>query len=539
MSILSKGCLLFNTIKYLKPSQVVNQVIFRLRRPEQFQKYICSGIKYKEFNLWIDKLDNNPIVLERFLPEQLLNNKITLLNETRVFDKWDYEDASHLWNYNLHYLEYLVPLFSLWKSTNDEKYKEKINIIFNDWYENGSMKADSNQSYTISLRIVNMLIISEAVEDKQKLYESIYAQYRYLLKHQEKHLLGNHYLENLKAIVICSVVFGEEDIYNAYIGKLLNELDEEITDDGLHFELSLMYHKIVLEDIIRVALVLKEAKKPDYQKILDYIKKMATALYSLEHGIDRTLLFNDAGDNIAKPTSSLLKICKQFGVEMENKDCIAGYYKLYDGKIMIIIDCGELSPLYMPGHAHCDCLSFELFYDRKPIFVNSGTYQYQGDKRAYFRSTRAHNTVMINGHEQSQCWGEHRVAKRVYNVKGHVESNCFKGECVSYVGEKHEREIELKEDEIIVYDYIIDGNKAESYLHISSEYALTDKLDIIDSNNTIIGTVSGINCKAEIVREGELAWQSTEFGKIRNGVCIRFIYETDIDEKRGYKLSFT
>ncbi|MBQ9342442.1 MAG: alginate lyase family protein [Lachnospiraceae bacterium] len=498
-----------------------------MRRPEQFQKYICSGIKYKEFYLWIDGLDNNPTVFERFLPDQLLNNKITLLNETRVFDKWNYEDATHLWNYNLHYLEYLVPLFSLWESTNNEKYKEKSNAILNDWYENGSIKADSNQPYTISLRIVNMLIISEAVTDKQKLYDSIYAQYRYLLKHQEKHLLGNHYLENLKAIVICSVVYGEESIYKTYIGKFFRELDEEITDDGLHFELSLMYHKIVLEDIIRVALVLKEAKKTEYQKVLGYIQKMATALYSLEYGMDRTPLFNDAGDNIAKPTSSLLKVCKQLGIEPEEKDNIAGYYKLYDEKIAIIVDCGELSPAYMPGHAHCDCLSFELFYNGKPIFVNSGTYQYQGNKRSYFRSTRAHNTVMINGHEQSELWGEHRAARRIKKVDCKADNKSITGEYINYLGEKHSRRI-VFDNGLTVIDRT--GGGGESFLHLATGIRCVEGLIRVDDLEIII---EPINAEMRI----EESQYAANFGFTEDNVALVFQWENDKQE-HGYKINF-
>lgn len=40
--------------------------------------------------------------------------------------------------------------------------------------------------------------------------------------------MGNHYFENLKAIVICSVVFREENVYKEFINKLLKELKEEI-----------------------------------------------------------------------------------------------------------------------------------------------------------------------------------------------------------------------------------------------------------------------------------------------------------------------
>ena len=506
MGAVSKSILLFNTIRYLKPKQILNQVTKRFRKSEQFWNYEKKSIEYKPYNLWITGLDDDPKFMDRFKPEALLNNELTLLNETRKLGRWNYSDASHLWNFNVHYLEYLVPLYSLWNSTGDEKYKTKINQILFDWYEVGSVEPDSNQSYTISLRIVNQLIISEAVDDRQRLYESIFAQYRYLIKHQETHLLGNHYLENLKAIVICSVIFDQDDVYRAYIKKLLNELDEEITEDGLHFELSLMYHKIVLEDLIRVAVVLKTAGKSEYGEVREKIQLMVTALYSLERNINRTPLFNDAGDNIAKTRESLLRTCeKLFDIKPVRKEQIAGYYRLDDGKATMIMDCGELSPTYMPGHAHCDCLSFELFYEGVLLFTNSGTYQYQGDKRKYFRSTAAHNTVKINGHEQSELWGEHRAGRRIKEIRGKLDGKSITGSYTNYCGEHHSRTITLEDDTLTVLDKT-DG-EGESYLHLAPGLKYIDNVIV---GNGLKMIIEPVNAKDRT----ENSFYADEFGKL-------------------------
>lgn len=527
MGVASKCLLLFNTVRYLKPRQVINQVVKHIKKPEQFWKYEKKGVQHKSFLFWIDGLDNDPAFLRRFKPEGLLDNKLTLLNETREYGSWNYEKASHLWNFNVHYLEYLIPLYSLWKSTEDERYKAKINQFINDWYAVGSKEPDSNQSYTISLRIVNQLIITDAVDDKQRLYESIYAQYRYLLRHQETHLLGNHYLENLKAIVICSVVFDEEDVYKDYIKRLLNELDEEITTDGMHFELSLMYHKIVLEDLIRVAIALRLAQKSEYKQIRDKIQFMTTALYSLEHNINRTLLFNDAGDNVAKTRDSLLRTCnKLFDINPQKKDQIAGYYRIDDGNIVLIMDCGELAPSYMPGHAHCDCLSFELFYDGNPIFGNSGTYQYQGDKRKHFRSTASHNTVRINGHEQSELWGEHRAGRRIRGVKGKTDGQSITGTYQNYLGECHTRKAKLSEGMLTVLDKT-DGD-GESYLHLAPGLKY--------SNGVIVGnglkmTVQPVSAKIRV----DQTVYAEEFGKVLNNIVLIFQWNNDKQE-HGYKI---
>ena len=530
MNLFSKSILYFNTVKYLKPTQLIYQVINRLRPKDAFIKYQKKNVNYSEYDIWIKQLDENEEYSERFLPDELLKNQLTLLHETRAFDRWKFPDASHLWNFNLHYLEYLVALKSRYKKSSDEKYKKKLNEILNDWYERGLSESDSNHPYTISLRIINLLLIADVITDKQKLYDSIYAQYRFLLKHQEKHLLGNHYLENLKAIVVCSLIFNQQKICNKYIKRLLKEIEEQITSDGLHFELSLMYHKIVLEDLIRVAVILKQAGKDEYEQLVAYIRKMTTALNSLEAGINRTPLFNDSGDNVAKTSASLLEACKTlFGIEPEQKSNIAGYYKLYDEHLTLIADGGKSGPEYMPGHAHCDCLSYELFYNGKPLFVNSGTYQYQGETRRYFRSTKAHNTVEINNHEQSELWGEHRAARRINNIKVSAEENKIIGQYKNYSGELHQRTIELNNQILKVTDKT--AGAAKSYLHLVPGLVYSDgKI----SGNGISINVKTINSQITV----EQGLYASDFGKKEENTVLVFNWNKD-KQIHGYEIEIT
>ncbi len=54
------------------------------------------------------------------------------------------------------------------------------------------------------------------------------------------------------------------------------------------------------------------------------------------------------------------------------------------------------------AHAHCDLLSLVMWVNGEPLLVDSGTYTYHGPWRNYFRLTAAHNTVMVDGQEQSE-----------------------------------------------------------------------------------------------------------------------------------------
>jgi uncharacterized heparinase superfamily protein len=81
-----------------------------------------------------------------------------------------------------------------------------------------------------------------------------------------------------------------------------------------------------------------------------------------------------------------------------------GFYFMRHGNLYMILDCVSADPKAPSGHKHNSRLSFELFaYDRSFI-VDPGTYVYTADKemRNLFRSTRYHNTVVVDGEEQNR-----------------------------------------------------------------------------------------------------------------------------------------
>ena len=60
-----------------------------------------------------------------------------------------------------------------------------------------------------------------------------------------------------------------------------------------------------------------------------------------------------------------------------------------------------MAPLY--NHGHADALSITLSVDGQKILVDPGTYRYNGEPkfRKYFKGTRAHNTITIDGQDQA------------------------------------------------------------------------------------------------------------------------------------------
>ena len=76
-------------------------------------------------------------------------------------------------------------------------------------------------------------------------------------------------------------------------------------------------------------------------------------------------------------------------------------------EIRIVADAGPLGYREIAAHGHADALAFTLSVGGLEMLVDPGTYAYhtEGEWRSYFRGTAAHNTVRIDGRDQSEQGG--------------------------------------------------------------------------------------------------------------------------------------
>ena len=558
--MLKKAALYFNTAKYLKPVQIMYQTKNRVFRSQGAWRTEHKNFK-KEASVFLPELDEDPKYLARFHVEKLSDGEAELLHESHKIvcsteqgygkfssgsqanaevpspqgDRWNIPTASHLWNFNLHYLEFLIPLAVTFAKTKNQKYLEGWQRYVSSWMAN--TEADAFHPYTISLRVVNLLVCMEVIGDaldpdiKSRVIDSIYNQYKYLCDHQELALLGNHYFENLKAIIICSRLFGEDEVFKNTWKDFAAQLNEQILPDGLHFERSLMYHKLILEDMLRIYRVVGKSEREELKL---FISRAATALASIELNFSRTPLFNDAGDNVAKPAGALIKAVENelnLIIKAGQREfAYAGYYRLESGRASLLFDAGEIGPSYIPGHSHNDCLSFEMSVNGRMALVNSGTYAYQSDRRGFFRSCAAHNTVMVDDHEQNELWGEHRAGRRMRKVRARQEGNAVAGSFTSYQGDQITRRIAEKDAGFLITDRAKRKgfHTLRQFFHfapgIEPEWngnkVVTDALTLaVGKGSAVIihkdGDIMFDNSSADIHEDRDITFYSDEFGRMQ------------------------
>ena len=491
---------------------------------------------------------------------------------------WAGKDMPKLWRYNLHYFDYLQ---------EPQRSVENKSHLVSDWIEhNPQGTVDAWEPYTASLRIVNwvkyFLSLSAASLKnntgdaggtkgefhaglKPDWLTSLYTQALWLEQNIEYHILANHYLKNGVALFFAGAYFQGVDA-DRWLKKgvqiLREELDEQFLADGGHYERSPMYHSICVTDYLDVLNLARHSQgvlSPEDQA--GFAQRMTRSLDFLSDIClpdNEIPLFNDSAFGIAPTPKQIFDYAeKMIGYEppvrpssvATHSHAASGYFVCRNGDDAIIIDCGSIGPDYQPGHAHCDTLSFELAIDGRRVIVDSGVHDYEpSQERAYARSTKAHNTLAVDGEEQSEIWGVFRVARRAKPLDARIEqrpdgSVWFTGAHDGYRRLRgrpiHTRSIAYDGKETWNIEDRLEGNGAhrmESYLHIHPDYHVVKNgacFHITEANGKSIAMIEAVEATEVRMERGSYF---PEFGRQYENDVMVFICSGTIPLTLSYRI---
>jgi hypothetical protein len=207
---------------------------------------------------------------------------------------------------------------------------------------------------------------------------------------------------------------------------------------------------------------------------------------------------------------------------------------------VIVFDCGPLGFLSIAAHGHADALSLTASVEGEPLLVDPGTYAYQeGDgQRDFFRSTAAHNTVLVDGHDQSEMlgtflWGR-KANARLLRWSSTPEYDLASAEHDGYVkmGITHRRTVLFyKPDWLLVADRL-QGKGIHSFeqlwhLPAGCQVAIeADRAELaIGQKRFAIMPVQTPGAETQL-RRGEKqpmqGWSSPDYGEIEPAPVISF-----------------
>src|SRR5690606_278101 len=287
-------------------------------------------------------------------------------------------------------------------------------------------------------------------------------------------------------------------------------------------------------DFLEIVCLKRALQKPVPSSVAERVRQMVRALGVLSNEDGALHLFNDASKGIAPDRSWLSHLSQRAlqepvpvveGELLLRETGLYGYARRSDGE-RLLIDCGPLGPDYQPGHGHSDLLSFEWFWAGRPVVVDSGVCGYAEDSlREYVRSTRAHNTVSINGREQAEIWGTYRVGRRPIVLRAKHEYSDrmyrFEGAYSPYFDRRvvHRRMVERDAATLRIRDSLRwpGSGSASSYIHFHPRFALSANngtIRAISNDIELVVTIEGAQ-RASVVKgasDPAQGWYCPEFG---------------------------
>ena len=440
-----------------------------------------------------------------------------------ISQREDIGDIRTNWELNRHFQ--FVGLAKNYYVTGETQYLDELIDLFNDWNENNLFLQGVQWTSVmeVAIRIVSWSYTYAFVEkagggSKQflaKIENGIKVMANYVLAHRARYSsANNHLMVEMLGLGVAGILFSYDRWIDYSIKVLTEELPKQNYSDGVNKEMSLHYQTFVMEVYGIMVILLIRNRKTVPQIWLEYLANMSKFVADCCGDCGETIVFgdNDEGkilDFVGSIDNHYFYVLQLMGIvlskkytdskleenirwlatndELENyrntecyKPGLVSHYKQggytilrsKDRKVLIGFDHAELGFGSIAAHGHCDALSIQLFYEGKPILVDSGTYNYHVPRqiRNEMRFTQAHNTVYVEGKEQAEMLGPFLWGKRYQMIEDSVDANEEKvseSAVVSYTGIKHKRILTFDYNRSLeIYDEIEPMNKVSQIWNV-------------------------------------------------------------------------
>jgi hypothetical protein len=404
---------------------------------------------------------------------------------------------------------------------------------------------------------------------------------RWNLEYQR--VLGNHYVSNGTGLVLLGAFFADTRQGRSWLrtGRriLEGEIRRQVHPDGVSYEKSVSYHRLVLE-CFYLGLIRGEAAgatfSTGYRERLERMFEF-TAAYTRSDG--STPLVSDADDGRVHRFAPEDRFTDHrhalaVGAALFQRGDFAqaagpwhpeplwllgpaaarapapsaeppgsrafpagGYYVMRGPGTHTFLDGGEIGIEGDAGHGHNDVLSFELHAPGGTFIVDSGTYLYTSDPAAHraFASTAAHNTVVVDGQEIAEfarLWhlvADH-TAPRVLEWRSEADEDRWTAEHHGYTRLPepvvHRRSVHFRRAarEWLVLDQLRGQgrHRAELFLHLNPD-ATVERVD--DRTVDVILGEGCLRIRSDDPLELVGGWVAPSYGVRRPARVLRAVRE--------------
>jgi hypothetical protein len=362
--------------------------------------------------------------------------------------------------------------------TGDDRYPREFVAEVHDWIDANPYAWSVNWACAmdVALRAVSWIwgfyFMADAPacaprEFRSELLRSLYLHGEFVATHLEKaDVNGNHYLCDGVGLVFLGCLFGTTPRGRRWraMGRdlVVSEILNQVTADGVDFEQSTAYHRLVLEAFLTSYLLLEKHGEPIPQDAWARLERMCDYVEAYTKPSGLAPLVGDADDGRVQALGSqavgdhrylLSTAAVRFGRAdfKARAECFfdesfwtlgpdglarfralptvapstqsrafpdGGFYVLRSADAHVFIDCGEVGMRGRGGHGHNDILSFELFLNGMNVVTDCGAYLYTASRewRNAFRSTAFHNGVQVDDEEINRFISPDALWQLVYDA---------------------------------------------------------------------------------------------------------------------------
>ncbi|MCM1037359.1 MAG: heparinase II/III family protein [Bacteroides sp.] len=318
----------------------------------------------------------------------------------------------------------------------------------------------------------------------------------YLTRHYSRgSSANNHLLVEMAAIWLGGACLGREDWCSLAEKVLSRELPRQFAPDGVNLEMSLHYHAFAMEAYLLVmhsARAVGRTVPPEWSETMERAAQFVahsrvTPGLMCEFGDSDegrilnmssrpadyytyilqlcSLVLDRRYDDFASPDTTVTwlypaadieRVCglAEYRADGSRTFEQGGYTFLRSGGVFAGFDHAPLGFGSIAAHGHADALSFQLFIDGIQVLADSGTYIYHIDlpARNLLRTTAMHNTVVIDGCEQSEMLGAFLWGRRAATGLRSYTSQSVEASTTGLSGVTHTRRLTAYPDGVDVAD---------------------------------------------------------------------------------------
>lgn len=372
------------------------------------------------------------------------------------------------WELNRHF--FFTTLGRAYQYTGDERYTVKFIELLKHWQATHPMDVRHNiwQPFEVAIRLNSWiwafyLFLDSEVFQAQGLLDllkGLLSHARFLAANLEYHIPNNHLLLEAKALAEVGLLFPEfvEATKWRRVGLkvLWHEIECQVERDGVHQERATLYQRLIASELLEMLLLLQRNGNDVPSTIMERFERMVEFQFAILRSDGSYPLFSDSSQQDAHirfdacwgaavwlhrpglisqeifPGEETIWLVGALDLLLEHPKRIesdtlkslafprGGYVIMRhdrgDKQLHLTFDVGPFGYKQSPGHGHADALSFELFAYNNILVTDSGCYQNHAPLvwRNYFRSSRAHNTIVVDDQDQSRLingWHVYRPAQ--------------------------------------------------------------------------------------------------------------------------------